>query len=416
MRRRAAALAGLLLAAGCLAGCAPAPDEVTVLGPWVGAEETAFRTVLDAAGVPYRYQGSRNAGEELQSAVQSGNPPDIAVLPTIGDLARPIADGTARPLEDLIAADRARYDPFWLPEPAQDGRPTGHVYSVPVKANLKSLVWYDPTGGPPPATWAEAMDPGRRWTWCMGLSSPPSSGWPASDWVEDLLLHQSGEATYAQWAQGDLDWTSGEIGKAWQAWAEIVQQRTPGGAAAALTTQFDDAGRGLLDGGPGSCRLDHQPSFIRAVYRGYDPDPGRFAAVPLPAGDGAHPRYEVSVDVAALLGRSAAAEQLIAFLASARAQRIWPALPDSGAFSVHQDVPADVHGNETDRTIARTLTGREERFCLDAADLMPAAVRDAFYRGLREYLGAPEQLSGILARLQKLAVASRSAVVIPACA
>lgn len=409
--RLASGLAAVLLAGG-LGGCTSVPSVVTVLGPWVGDEEADFRTVLDAAGIPYEYQGSRNVGEVLQAAVRSGNPPDLAVLPTIGDLTDHIAAGKAKPLGGIIGNEQGAYSASWLPHAVLEGVDTRQVYAIPIKAALKSIVWFDRTVTQPPATWATALDR----PWCLGLSDPPSSGWPASDWIEDLVLHQdSGAATYGDWVAGRLDWRSPRMVAAWRAFGRVVE-RSPGGAARALTTQYGDAGLGLSD--KHGCGLDHQPSFIRGVQGRYGGDPDRFDFVQFPT-VGTDPRSEVSVDVAAMFTSTTAAAAVIAFLAGREAQAIWPAIRGSGAFSVRGDVPPAPGWSEVDRRIGDILAGRGKEvtaFCLDASDLMPAPLRDRFYRGLREYLSEPRRLPEILRRLQEAAEATRPAVVFPVCA
>lgn len=411
MTRRATLLVVLVLAGSCLAGCSQAKSVVTVLGPWMGEEQIAFETVLKAVRIPYEYQGTRNVGAELQAAVAAGNPPDIAVLPSLGDVADQIAADSAQPIEDLITDDRGKFAAFWLPELARDARSARHVYTLPIKANLKSMVWYDPETTPAPRSWAAALAEG---SWCLGLGDPPSSGWPASDWIEDLLLHQpAGVEAYRDWVAGDLKWSSSQIRTAWRDF-ERVAKSTPGGASAALLTRFNDAGRGMR-GGRNSCRLEHQASFIRGVYQNYGGD--RFTFTQFPAGDAADRRVEVSVDVAVLFTEAEPAEQMIKRLATADVQEIWPKRLGSGAFSVHGGVPVDTYGTKTDQRIRKILFGEKGiKFCLDASDLMPAAVRDAFYRGLKEYLSKPERLPEILSRLDAAASASRPSVAFPACA
>ncbi len=73
------------------------------------------------------------------------------------------------------------------------------MYGVWHGADVKSLVWYakpafDAAGYAIPETWDELMalsdqivaDGGVPW--CIGIESGGASGWPATDWVEDIML------------------------------------------------------------------------------------------------------------------------------------------------------------------------------------------------------------------------------------
>ena len=83
------------------------------------------------------------------------------------------------------------------------GNVDGVQYGVPVKADLKSLVWYQPArfaanGYEVPETFDEftalvdqiAADGNRPL--CVGIESGQATGWPFTDWVEDMVLRQHG--------------------------------------------------------------------------------------------------------------------------------------------------------------------------------------------------------------------------------
>ncbi|AXX29921.1 extracellular solute-binding protein [Actinosynnema pretiosum subsp. pretiosum] len=375
-----------LLLLTCLPGCAPPADRtlVRVLGPWTGAEEDRFRAVLDRTGVPYDYTGSRALGQLLRSRVQQGDPPDVAVLPGLGELADYARGGYLRELPSLPEAD---YAPLWR-DVARVGAEGTHA--VVVKADLKSLIWFDPDSDVrPPANAEQLLADGAPW--CLGLGSSPDAGWPGTDWVEDLLLHRSGPEVYRRWASGELAWSSPEVRGAWQTWGALVSG-VP--AERALLTDFDDAGLAMFTR-PQGCGLDHLGSFAGAVYRerGHR---GDFAPFPDLGASG----WEVSADLAGLFTDSPAARRLLTHLADAEGQRVWPAA--GGAYSAHKRVPPSGYADPVDRRIAEVLT-EGASLCLDASDLMPPSLRSAFYRGVINYLEAPESLDGVLDGLDHIA-------------
>jgi alpha-glucoside transport system substrate-binding protein len=80
---------------------------------------------------------------------------------------------------------------------------------VPVGANAKSFVWYSPKkfaekGYKVPQTWDElialsdkiAADFPSAKPWCAGIESGGATGWPATDWIEDMMLRTVSPADY----------------------------------------------------------------------------------------------------------------------------------------------------------------------------------------------------------------------------
>ncbi|MGC5412495.1 carbohydrate ABC transporter substrate-binding protein, partial [Streptomyces sp. DT225] len=107
-------LALLLTAAGCglaAPGGSDAEPRVTILGPWTGEQERQFKDVLDGFGIPYTYQGTAATREVLLAEVQAGNPPDIAILPGVGELVEYAKEGRLQSLAGLY--DEKEYGTPW---------------------------------------------------------------------------------------------------------------------------------------------------------------------------------------------------------------------------------------------------------------------------------------------------------------
>jgi alpha-glucoside transport system substrate-binding protein len=395
MRLRRTRSAWLALAVALLGSGACAPTgggTVVVLGSWTGEEAAGFRSVLDrftaTTGIAYEYRDTA---------------PDVAVLPNPGVLAAYAKQGELHPLDDVLGDQTGSYGPQWLTL-LRVGRE--RQYAVPVKADVKNLVWYATANAdwPVPRTWEDLVALSHRLTaagrtpWCLGMGSPPASGWPGTDWVEDVLLRSAGPGAYREWSAGRLAWTSPEVRRAWQEWGELVAVpgAVRGGAQAALLTDFGDAGSAMFTTPPG-CLLEHQGSFTMAGYRslpraGGSPEPDvDFDFFPFPGPEVS----AVSADLAGMFHDTPQARALIRFLASDEAQRIWPERR-GGVFSVNRTV-TDVYQDDVSRRIARKLTA--EPPCFDASDLMPAPMTDVFHRAVLEYLHDPTRLDAVLAEL-----------------
>jgi alpha-glucoside transport system substrate-binding protein len=428
----AAGLAGCGAAGG---GSAGGPDVVTVLGSWTGSEQAGFEAMLrgfeQQTGIQVEYTGTRDADTVLTADLKNGSPPDLAVLASPGELRQDAAAGALVPIGGALGMNRMtrQYGPGWL-QLMQEPGPSGarHYYAIIVKAALKSVIWYDPRHLPA-RDQAELAAPGLTWKqllrvagglrsataspWCLGLEDSSSSGWPGTDWIEDLVLHQAGPAVYDAWVSGTLPWTSALIARAWRTFGQIVN--APGsvyqGARAALVTSYGRAGQPMFDLPP-RCYLDHEASFITAFYaqdrlggaaRGAAPQPGRdYDFVPFPAlaaaGRGS---AEVAGDLLGMFHSTPAARRLIAYLTTPAAQAAWIRRPGSGAISVNRLVPLRDYPDPVSRKLARDLlSATTVRF--DASDSMPQVMSSAFDNAILEYLDDPAQLPVILRGLDQV--------------
>jgi alpha-glucoside transport system substrate-binding protein len=424
---RAALAAPLILLAALLApvACGSADQTVTVLGPWTGGEQRDFQVVLDAftvqTGIQTSYQGTRALDQVLQADVSKGTPPDVVVLPSAGalrDYAKPPAyAGYLTPIDDTLANADAN-GPLWNQLASVDG----HRYAVVVKASLKSALWYDPAAIRPYATqgwsatptWpqvtavAGALQARGATPWCLGTGSTSESGWPGTDWIEDIVLHEFGTDVYEKWANGALSWTDPRIEQAWRQWAALLPG-VPGGATAALFTDQGDTGV-MMYRSPPACYLNHAAFIGSYLTFPGSPQPGRgFDYVPFPSLGAPGPQAsEVGADLAAVFHRDDASMKLIGFLASDAGQKVWPSVPGTGVFSIDRRLGSakpPVYTNPVTTRIAGALTGTGT-LCFDASDLMPPTLSGAFDQAVLAVLGDParyvDQQGGLDELLQGL--------------
>ncbi|MGW0775739.1 extracellular solute-binding protein [Streptomyces sp. NPDC002835] len=387
-RRRRGGLRALL--AGCLiaaasaaAGCGGSPEARTlvVLGPWTDGEETAFVDALDAIGRQtghrYVYKGTRSLRETLVAQLQAGAPPDMAILNSPGELAEYARAGDLYPLPERVAG--AAVTP-WAPTitvQAPDGEGRTRAYWAPIRVDLKSLVW----------SRADAAD--AEPVWCVGLGSGATSGWPGTDWLEDLMLQRRGSAAYEDWATGRTTWK--ETRPLWEEWGRLLTAggRTPGAEELADFQLLDDRRLGLLN--RGDCTHEHQGSFIRRHY-GDDvrptPTARYLAGVPTPA-EGGENAFEVSGDMAAVFRESDAAWDLLGRLTSKEARQSWAdaALPGERPFFPGHEASSVPASGAT--AAVQRLFDTAGRICFDASDAMPPTLRDAFHRAVLEFVGDP---------------------------
>ncbi|MGJ3561317.1 hypothetical protein ACR6C2_35880 [Streptomyces sp. INA 01156] len=98
-----------------------------------------------------------------------------------------------------------------------------------------------------------------------------ASGWPGTDWIEDLVLQRAGPDVYEKWALGTGEvqwWRSDPVRTAWKAWTELLRQDEDAAEHALLTDHRGTPdGNGLLFDGRDGCTLEHQGSFALSFYK-----------------------------------------------------------------------------------------------------------------------------------------------------
>lgn len=409
--------------------------SVTLLANWTGDTQEQFTDkVIRPFERKYRihvlYQGSSAESQVLAADVGLGTPPDVAVLPGPGELAGYAQEGRLRPLDRLVKV--ADFGSTWV-SPVRGPDDRERTYWIPVKADLKSMVWYPsvtkpgpegepkpeptaaPTATPEPAP-KPVPKPATRpaltaagvpaaaavpANWCLGMGDGATSGWPGTDWLEDILLQQSGPDVYRRWATGLLSWQDRRVVRAFTTWGTMVGAGRTLDPRRALTAGFDHAADGVTANPPG-CRLEHQATFVRGEKPWLAAGP-RFvhSSEVIP---GAMPdlnAWEVSGDLAGLFSDRPQARKLIEYLASDAAQRAWVKDPSrESGFSADTAVLRDAfNGDRVSAQIASTLRDPAVVRCYDASDAMPTAIRDAFGLAVLQYLADPRTLDRQLALL-----------------
>uniref|UniRef100_UPI0035BC3B52 extracellular solute-binding protein n=1 Tax=Agreia sp. TaxID=1872416 RepID=UPI0035BC3B52 len=147
-------------------------------------------------------------------------------------------------------------------------------------ASIKGYVWYSPAqfdewGVTVPTTWDETLaltktiqEKTGAAPWCAGFASDAASGWPGTDWIEDLVLRQSGPDVYDSWVAGDTKFTDPDIKEAFDSVGEILLNPAYvnagyGDVKSINSTAFGDVAAKVADG---SCPLTHQASFLSANF------------------------------------------------------------------------------------------------------------------------------------------------------
>ena len=354
----------------------------SILSPESDSLEKSWAGFEACTGVKIQFTGSNDFESQLPVKVAGGNAPDLAIIPQPGLLASMVATGKAFPAPAAVLANMKNWAPVWKSYATVNGK----FYGAPTDSNVKSLVWYSPKtftakGYTVPKTWADLMTLSAKikadggTPWCGGIASGTATGWPATDWLEELVLRNSGPAVYDDWISHKVKFNSPEI----QAAMGLLDNwmRKPGwvlgGNKGVATTTFQLAGVPILKG---QCDMLQQASFYEAqwpkgtdvsatgdVFAFYEPTIAGKFGLPVEGGGTfltAFSNKPEVQDVQTYLSTSAWA-----------ASRIKVA---SGWVSANTAVPISLYKDPIDKLSASFLTDPKATFRFDASDLMPSAV------------------------------------------
>ena len=189
--------------------------EVNLLSAGEPEEVAAYQTIFDDkinADADYKATVESSADFEEQFQIRAdGGTLDVAAVPQPGAIPGLVDKGNLVSLEDLgfnIDDLNKQFGEAFVAL----GEYNGKHYGLPTNINLKSMVWYpkkafDAAGYTVPTTWDEMLALSDKIVadgstpWCVGFESGGATGWPATDWMEDIMLRTAGTETYDKWVQ-----------------------------------------------------------------------------------------------------------------------------------------------------------------------------------------------------------------------
>jgi alpha-glucoside transport system substrate-binding protein len=254
----------------------------TLFGAPTGVEGEALAGFIDVynetTGTNIEFTGSDDFESQLRIRVDGGDPPAVAFTPQPGTICSFADEGALVSLEDMgfdIEQMREDHSAYWMGLGECDD---GEHYGIPWFPNYKSIVFYhEPTftemGYEIPETYEDMVtlsqqivDDGMT-PWCMGFESGGATGWPGTDWIEDIVVRQSGAEVYEQWYNHEIPFNDPAIVSAFDTFAEIFKGDgfVLGGAENVAGVAFSDSPGPLFSDPPG-CLMLKQGSFIANFF------------------------------------------------------------------------------------------------------------------------------------------------------
>ena len=363
----------------------------SIVAPQQSLFEQSWKEFETCTGIDIVYEGSDQFEAQLFARIAGGNPPDIAFIPRPSLLAELVAGGGPVPASQDTVFNA---DTYWNPEWKSYGTVNGTFYAAPLGSHMNSFVWYSPktfaaNGYAIPTTWDELwalsdqmVADGLVKPWCGGLEAGSQTGWPSTDWLEEIMLRMFGGEVYDQWVSHELDFDSPQVTAAmdvlagWMKNANYVNGGF-GDVQTIATTPFQEAGRPILNG---ECGMLQQSNLYAStwgelqvgatirpdgdVYAFYIPVINNMVAPQPVVGDGEFvTAFSDRPAVAAVQSYLSSAE----FATSKVSLGTW--------VSANNGVLVDTYAEGSiDKLAAQYLTDMGGTFRFDASELMPAVV------------------------------------------
>ena len=358
----------------------------SIISPESDSLQKSWADFSKCTGITIKYEGSNDFESQLGVRVAGGTAPDIAIIPQPGLLAQMVKTHKVVKPPSATVANEANWSSIWK----QYATVNGTFYAAPMSANMKSLVWYSPKAFKAanyqvPTTWDQLMalsgqiaSANKGKPWCGGIGSGTATGWPATDWLEEIVLRQAGGQVYDDWVSHKVKFSDPPIQQAMQTLAGWMQNPAwvNGGFGSVKTiasTTFQDAGKPILKN---NCWMLQQASFYEPQWpKGTNVGPdGDVFAFYLPA-------INSSVQTPVEGG----GEFVTAFSSRPEVQAVqnYLSTPDwadsrikvaPGWVSANQKVDQTLYTDPIDKLSAKYLTDPNSTFRFDASDLMPAAI------------------------------------------
>ena len=380
-------------------------ETITVTCPWTGAEEGFFKKVVanfeKATGATVKHSCSQSSEQQIVIDIKAGSPSNISVFPQPGLAANMAAIGGLVPLGDKARdwvktnyaagsswADLGTYK-------GKDGK--SNFYGLFFNVNVKSLVWYIPEnfeekGYKVPKTMEELQDLTKKIAadggkpWCIGLGSDAATGWPATDWVEDMMLRTQSPQVYDDWTSNKMKFNDKRVVEAIEAygWFARNDAYVDGGAKAVATVSFKDSPKGMF-GSPPKCYMHRQASFIPAFFpEGKAADADFFYFPAYKSKNLGNPVLGGGT-IMTITKDSKGARAFMEYLQHPQAHEIWMA--EDGFLTPHKGTDLAKYKTKAQRKQGEILLNATT-FRFDGSDLMPGAVgAGSFWKGMVDYSG-----------------------------
>jgi ABC-type glycerol-3-phosphate transport system substrate-binding protein len=389
----------------------PVSGSVSVMGIWVGEEQKSFQAVVDGfkdvqpdVTVKYNPVGD-NLPTVLGTAVQGGNPPDIAAIAQPGLMTQFVDQGHLKPLDFIQDSVVENFGQSVV----DTGTVEGAFYGLLWKANNASTVWYnvktfEDAGVEPPETWDDFIA-GADTIKASGLpaySIAGADGWTLTDLFENIYLRTAGAEKYDQLSRHEIPWTDQSVKDALTEMAKVFSDgdNLAGGTTGALQTDFPTSVSNVFSATPKGAMVIEADFVPGVVETTLEPETGyNFFAFPSINDSPASVVAKGNLVIA--FRDTPAVRAFMEYLASPESAEVW--VKRGGFATPNKNVDSSAYPDPLLRQTSETMSGAETlRF--DLADLQPSAfgatVGQGMWKLFQDLLKEPSNVDGIAQQLE----------------
>jgi ABC-type glycerol-3-phosphate transport system substrate-binding protein len=389
--------------------------SLSVLGVWAGQEQKSFQAVIDGftakypnVSVKYKSAGD-NLPTVLQTAVQGGNPPDVAFIAQPGTIQGFVTDGALQPIEfakDDVVSNFGQ-------SVADIGTFDGKLYGLLFKSANKSLGWYnthvfDDAGVQPPETYEDLATVAGTIS-ASGVapySVGAADGWTLTDLFENIYLRTAGPEKYDQLSKHAIPWTDPSVVEALTLMKTVIgtSDLMAGGTRGALQTDFPTSVDQVFADPPKAAMVFEGDFVAGNIANETKAKEGDFGVFTFPSVKGSKGAVVGAGDIAVLFKDSPAGQAFIRYLATPEAAQAWASR--GGFLSANKNLDASVYPDDITRQIATDLADAET-FRFDLSDLTPPAFGgtpgQGLWKLLQDYVRNPSDPQGIAVKIEAAA-------------
>lgn len=358
-----------------------------IVAPQDESHINSYEKFEECTGITVDFQGDKEFDSQVQVRIKGGNAPDLAIFAQPGLVKQLVSGGDAVEASEAVAGNVKK---FW--SEAWQGYVTvdGKLYGAPLGANVKSLVWYSPKefeeeNYQVPKTLDELEElsdtiaaSGKK-PWCVGINSGDATGWPVTDWMEEMMLRLYDAETYDKWVDHEIPFNGPEATDALDAAGTVLKNQGYvngglGDVKSIASTTFQDAGLPILQG---QCSLHRQGSFYSEIWpEGADvSENGDVFAFYFPAEDESTKPVLGGGEFVVGFSDRPEVQAFQAFLSSDTwANEKVATTPSGGWVSANSGMDASKLQNPIDKLSAEILQDPKAVFRYDGSDQMPGAV------------------------------------------
>ncbi len=324
---------------GAAGTTADVSGSISVMGIWTGAEQKSFQAVIDAFNeqypdvtVKYNPVGD-NLPTVLSTAVEGGNPPDLATVAQPGLIQGFVDEGAVEPIDFVQDAVQENFGDSIV----QVGTFDDAFYGLMFKAANKSTVWYnvaafEDAGVEAPADWDAFLEDAAT-IQASGLPAYSIGG--ADGWTSPTCSRTSTSARRERTCTTSSPSTrsrgptspSRTRSRRWPRFSGTT--RTSPAERTARSRRLPDVGLNVFSESP-KAAIVIEGDFVPGVVESpLEPESG-YNVFDFPSIDGSAPAVVGGGDIVVMFKSSPAAEAFMSFLATPEAAEAWAEL---GGFS-----------------------------------------------------------------------------------